>query len=139
MSIQLHLFDVSKNKETETDALGDVSPFALFKILLDEQNPFYGIKHKGGSKGCHVDVQELRASVFSIVKFALRFLLVMGVLYLSAIVFAYLEHPGLDNDVCNTVSREELEGVKIVDQVRKIAVYCTFGESLQGFTSVQER
>ena len=117
MAIQLHLFDVAHNKAAEVEELDEVSPFALFKILLDEQNPFYGVKGKGSSKGCNVNVPDLRRYLFSMLKFAVHFLLVMGVLYLSAIVFAYLEHPNINNDVCDEGSRIEPEGTP-VDQVR---------------------
>ena len=84
----------------------DVNPLVLWQLLLDKQSSFLGIKRSSKNKGWKLNVNDLKAGTVQTIKFVLRFAVTMGVLYLSAIVFAYLEDP-VSHEACVATSHED--------------------------------
>ena len=93
--------DVERLMKDNTEVQDDLlDPLVVWKLLLDKNSPkFGGFKDCKRDRSCTFDVKEIRNACMTTLKFIFRFVATMGVLYVSAIMFAYLEHT-LPSDGC---------------------------------------
>ena len=96
MSALLQIFNspvLEKQKEFGTETEEIVDPIILWNFLLDKNtSTLYGTKNLKRKRKCSVAVADARNAVTSTLKFVFRFVATMGLFYLCAYAFAYLEH-----------------------------------------------